>query len=140
MTQRERAQNFYEAVHDGLSRFVANGHTPGPWSIRQRDSETVDLMDDGHVYHARGQNGVVRISDICPDYPGRDFEADCRLIAASPTMYDGFVTILDRLATNPMQDDELADFCRSILRKAGLLPDPKPIQSPTAARVFDDLE
>ena len=39
-------------------------------------------------------------------------KANAKLICAAPRLLETLQTILDRLGTNPMQDDELAKICR----------------------------
>ena len=58
-------------------------HTPGPWHFRK-----LALYDDSHLVMFTTQNGQ-RAHRL--DFLGEFKEADARLIAASPTMYDYLV-------------------------------------------------
>ena len=58
-------------------------HTPAPWHFKK-----LDMHDGGHVVMFTAQNGQ-RTHRL--DCAGEFKEADARLIAASPTMYDYLV-------------------------------------------------
>ena len=58
-------------------------HTPAPWHFKK-----IALHDGGHVVMFTAQNGQ-RTHRL--DCAGEFKEADARLIAASPTMYDYLV-------------------------------------------------
>lgn len=44
--------------------------------------------------------------------------ANARLFVAAPQLLAGYRMVLERLATDPIQDDELADFCRAQIAAA----------------------
>jgi len=84
--------------------------TPGPWSVSEGSPDIGIVTDEVLVAM------VVQDEDF-PCEPQAQM-ANARLIAAAPDLAQGYATILDRLATKPMQDDELADLCRAMIAKA----------------------
>lgn len=99
-------------VHE--SRPEVTRATPGPWKITHDEHFQVTWIErEGPAADETAICEVVR-------YQQPQYRANAALIAAAPELADGYSTILERLATEPMQDDELADFCRAALAKAGL--------------------
>lgn len=83
-------------------------HTPGPWFTglpNHKDSSAIGI---------RGEMWV--IADMCDDgYSDEVQEANARLIAAAPTMYD----VIKYAVDNPNFESGVFDIiCRSALKEA----------------------
>ena len=85
-------------------------HTPGKWEL-EVNGQAFNLRSPDRVEHFCILLGMQSNND-------GEHEANANLIAAAPELLGGYLIILDRLATNPMQDEELADLCRFLIAKA----------------------
>lgn len=81
--------------------------TPGPWTFEKVET----TMGCGHQVVAA--NGQV-ICDDEPYYPAAVCEADARLIAKAPEMYE---LLNDFLLRDDIADDELGDAARALIEE-----------------------
>lgn len=91
-------------------------HTPGPWKIDDSGS----MIETEHPVNLRGE--YEHICDFRPDLAGNINEANARLIAASPTLYDALEmaqATIERLQRHaPGSADGTLDVIRKALTKA----------------------
>ena len=78
-------------------------HTPGTWYEAKMGNDHQGLVVDEQT----GANVAVAYD-----------KANARLIAAAPDLLAVLETILERLGTCPMQDDELAQVLRAAIAKS----------------------
>lgn len=93
-------------------------HTPGPWKFEDiKDAPMGNgwWITDGKLIKI-ARLGVWGQKTDCATR--KECVANAALIAAAPELLEGFKNVLERLATTPMQDDELAELCRSMIAKA----------------------
>ena len=89
-------------------------HSPAPWRVfpTQDRPFRVEIVDvEGctvAVLDASDEVGGGMEDDVT-------LHGDAAVMAAAPQLLAGFDTILERLATEPMQDDELAQYCRDLI-------------------------
>jgi len=82
-----------------------NGHTPGPWTVREEPM--LRQYDDAswEVYWIiSSQGSLTAVRRGCTEVTG-DMHANARLIAAAPEMYE----LIDDLSVQ-MADDPIGDF------------------------------
>jgi hypothetical protein len=79
-------------------------YTPGPWKY-DFSSRNID-----------SRYGIV--ATVRKGNAGKTCWSNAALIASSPELLEGLQEIERRLAINPMQDEELGDFCRNLIKKA----------------------
>lgn len=97
-------------------------HTSGPW-IADKNWLGIDTYGDGNSIPVFPQGGGVAICDVVtvtgeglsrPDVQARG-EANAKLIAAAPDMFDALQAIIDAFGD---QDSLLIDQCKTALYKA----------------------
>lgn len=66
-------------------RKAMSKHTPGPWKVTSESNNTLIECEDGYV--------IAQIKGVSLSVEGFNYEANARLIAASPKMYE----LLDKL-------------------------------------------
>jgi hypothetical protein len=86
-------------------------HTKGPWEFY--NGEVTTKQEQGRSYRR-----IAAVQDYGLGSDPEVDEANARLIAAAPDLLAAMTLILDRLATSPMQDDELAATIRAAIKKA----------------------
>lgn len=98
-------------------------HTPGPWVICRED----DDIFGGYRIFAESQLGTAfverlgwdaLVAEAGVDHP--NYEANARLIAASPLMFDALETI----AAGNTDPDQMVEIARAALAKAAV-PEPQ---------------
>jgi len=106
-------------------------HTPGPWVICREDGD----IFGGHQIFAESQLGTTFVEDLGRDAvvaeAGLDhpnYEANARLIAASPLMFDALETI----AAGNTDPDQMVEIAQAALAKATAAPEKqdKPMRWP----------
>jgi hypothetical protein len=95
-------------------------HTPGPWVYTFNPgeySESEILDDEGRLIAiGAGQNyGCWRVGD---DNGDAEFEANARLIAAAPELYETLKQLLDGMAGEEDSDDGVLKRARAAIAKA----------------------
>jgi hypothetical protein len=68
------------------------GHTPGPWSVKRGEGRYSDQLYVESNIHSTptvisGKDQIVQLTSFRDDH-GREVEANARLIAASPSLFD----------------------------------------------------
>ncbi|MCY2927949.1 MAG: hypothetical protein NTV86_00355 [Planctomycetota bacterium] len=89
-------------------------HSPAPWRV----FPTQDCPFRLEIVDVEGC--TVAVLDASDEVGGGmeddvTLHGDAAVMAAAPQLLAGFDTILERLATEPMQDDELAQYCRDLI-------------------------
>ena len=87
-------------------------HTPGPWRVLN------GYVFAGDVFVACCESSI--------DRPHVDEEANCRLIAAAPTLYDTLITITQLKNDPSLTDTERAEMARNMAFAALAAVDPPP--------------
>ncbi|MCY2928738.1 MAG: hypothetical protein NTV86_04440 [Planctomycetota bacterium] len=110
-------------------------HSLAPWRVfpSQDRPYRLEIVDDEGctvaVLDASDEVGGAMEDDVT-------LHGDAAVMAAAPQLLAGFNTVLARLATEPMQDDELAQFCRDLITAAqGDAPTPTPTPAPSDSPV-----
>ncbi len=87
----------------------------GRWRVELKSRPSGVVPSVPHVYSEFSDLPVA----VLHGYLGQE-KYNARLIAAAPSLAQGYVEILDRLGSlekEPMHSDELAAFCRKMIRK-----------------------
>lgn len=111
--QRKATPEDWNKAHDDFERKMSTKHTPGPWEINLHGPppKNVDRFDVGPLGRVDGVAQVKLYADMARE----EAEANARLIAAAPTMYEALEAICD--SGVPMSD-ELTDMMLAAIRKA----------------------
>ncbi len=92
-------------------------HSPAPWRVLPTQDRPfrLEIVDD--------EGCTVAVLDASDEVGGGmdddvTLHGDAAVMAAAPQLLAGVNTILGRLATEPMQDDELAQYCHGLIAVA----------------------
>ena len=89
-----------------------SAHTPGPWQWYWRVGE--HLKADCGVFHEVREGQAVAVCRA-PQYAGqRQWEADARLIAAAPEMYEALLAILPFIPISSASEGGAAKFSANV--------------------------
>ncbi len=96
----------------------ASKHTPGPWIVHIEKHGGIWQFQIRTETPHNPSGGLGKHIATCNSLMQARGEDNAALIAAAPSLLQTLTTILDRLSTSPMQDDELAAACRAAIAKA----------------------
>ena len=98
-------------------------HTPGPWSLRGYNLETLDFavsatgqMVDFDIYPPMSKKHMMPIASVQHCFNGKACEANARLIAAAPDLLEALKDALNVLDATGAND--AANAARAAIAKA----------------------
>jgi hypothetical protein len=90
-------------------------HTPGPWTIREPGYIEARTRNGRNVYVV----GYAYNREIAPACKRDEVDANAKLIAASPLLFDACLTVLATLVDWDRDDGEAGEALREALSIAG---------------------
>ena len=88
---------------DNMGADASRGHTPGPWSATHTDP--AEGYDCWWITACPEPNQEKEVATVSGGYPYERHEANARLIAAAPYMFD----VLDATAADPAEMNSWSD-------------------------------